>query len=200
VCVPGSGWGLRIRRQKERKKRSDLTFRSLDGCGQFLSLIWRQFPHYKGTQKCGRTDKPDIWLPNGLLVQTDPGPHPRAAPGPTPSLWVSPFVTDGLPAVVPGPAGRGTAASNAASACRGRPGSAARPLPRGPAFGPASLGAAPARPGPSNRSAAQPPPKPGEPESGRRRSLRGTLRADWACSVAGAVLLSSRKLVRGTRS
>ena len=53
-----------------------------------------------------------------------------------------------------------------ASACRGR---APRPPPPAPPFS----GSAPARSGPSSLSA-QPPPKPGEVESRRRRSLRGT--------------------------
>jgi hypothetical protein len=63
--------------------------------------------------------------------------------------------------------------SSAASTCRGRPGSAARPLPPRPPPPAPPCWVRPAPPGPSKPFLAQPPPKPGEVESRCRCSLRG---------------------------
>ncbi|CAD7675895.1 unnamed protein product [Nyctereutes procyonoides] len=122
-------------------------------------------------------------LPSCLLVQTDARPHGgdaglhRASRGPRP------------PCRPPRRAGHRGSRRPRASACRGRPRSAARPLLLGPRPRPRLSRFGPRAAGPLQPLVAQPPPKPGEVESGRRRCLRGTRRAALGMLTSPASLL-----------
>lgn len=127
------------------------------------------FSHCKAMQTCGRKARDKVTqLPFGADRRQATG---RGYPGctATPALPWHPLPPCGLL----GDWGSLRAGGPAASTCRGRPGSATRPLPSPPPAPPFSV-RAPAPPGPSKPLLAQPPPKPGEVESRRRRSLRGT--------------------------
>lgn len=138
------------------------------------------FSHYKGLQTCGGKDWPGMRLPSCLLVQTDARPHGgdaglhRASRAPLP------------PCRPPRRAGHRGSQRPRASACRGRPRSAARPLLLGPRPRPRLSRFGPRAAGPLQPLVAQPPPKPGEVESGRRRCLRGTRRAALGMLSRGA--------------
>lgn len=163
----------------------------------------RTFSHYKGMQICGRKDYPGISLPNCLLVQTgarlhegETRLHLKSRPlgldtlAPIASLISSQTLQGTVPPRGP-----------AASACRGRTSSAALPLLPG------------LRPRP-RLSPARPPPHQAPPASPRTAAAKA-----WRSGISPAplpvrdsrsgtghaqslelVLVSSRKLVRCTRS
>ncbi|XP_052591003.1 putative histone-lysine N-methyltransferase PRDM6 isoform X2 [Peromyscus californicus insignis] len=146
----------------------------------WAALIWEYFSHLKERRRVG-----DEFLQLPFGADRRPG-HLEGIPGlpRAPSFWVSPWRP--LP-----PCG---AAAGASSTCRGRPGSAARPLPLRPP---------PPAPPCWVRRLRQAPPI--LSSRSRRQSLEkwnlaaaapcaGLAEPHWACSVAGASAALSRKL------
>lgn len=156
-------WHMSGRGGMRRQKAEVSPFNIQLACKAVGSSHLVIFFHSKGTQTRERRVPP-----NCLLVQTDRQTlgHLEGIPGllrtPPPASGCHP----GAPASL-------LRRSVAASTCRGRPGSAARPLPPRPPPPAPPCWVRPAQPGPSEPFLAQPPPKPGEVESRRRCSLRG---------------------------
>lgn len=152
ICLGVGGGGVR------RQEKFHLSMFSSLG-RLWAALIWEYFSILKERRRVGDE------FPNCLLVQTDarpPGGDTRAAP-----------VRPQLLGVTLAPPASQPCGSRASSTCRGRPGSAARPLPLRPPPPAPPCWVRRAPPGPSVLLLAQPPPKPGEVESCRRCSLRG---------------------------
>lgn len=151
ICLGVGGGGVR------RQEKFHLSTFSSPG-RLWAALIWEYFSILKERRRVGDE------FPNCLLVQTDarpPGGDTRAAPRPQ------------LLGVTLAPPASQPCGSRASSTCRGRPESAARPLPLRPPPPAPPCWVRRAPPGPSVPLLAQPPPKPGEVESCRRCSLRG---------------------------